>query len=51
MATTRPKSRAFMIWNVPVKIKERFKATCARQGQTMRKTIIDFMEKHTKRNA
>ena len=37
-----------LIWNVPLELKNKFKARCALLKITMRDAIIDFMTKFSK---
>ena len=43
----RPKSErwgAFLVWNVPDEVRQRFHEACVHKGVTMKETIIEFLE-------
>jgi len=38
-------SSPLLIWNIPKKIKKKFKAECAKKNKTMREVVIEYMDR------
>jgi hypothetical protein len=36
---------AFLIWDVPPEVRNKFKAACARKGVSMKEAVIAFLKK------
>lgn len=36
-----------MVWGVPLGVRQKFKARCARDGESMKDAIIRLMKQHT----
>lgn len=53
MSVLKKKKRrlSFIVWDVPPIVKQGFKTACARKGTTMKKVVVEFMEKFGKAHA
>ena len=45
--TKKPETCEFLIWNIPINLKTKFKAKCAQNGISMKDAIIDLMKKYS----
>jgi len=41
---SQPGTKPLMVWNIPEKLKKRFKTVCARRGITMKQAVINLMK-------
>ena len=43
-ATTRKATNALLIWDVPPKLRQDFKAACAKRGISMKEAVLNFLK-------
>ena len=45
----KPNTVSMLIWDIPEKVKQRFKAACKKTGIPMREVLLKYMKDFTKR--